>query len=87
MKRDEEARQRELCLNCPYYDCVDCVDRTTMDMAEEFDGVIYTVEHMARVTGRSKQVIRNRMKVGGVGYALSDARNYREYRQRKGATE
>ena len=76
----DTPEQRDRCLHCQYYDCVDCIDSENRS-GHEFGGVIYTIQHMADVTGRSEAAIRNRLKVGGVGFAMSKIRSWEEYKK------
>ena len=43
---------------------------------------IYQIREIARKTGRSEGSIRHRLKQGGIDFAMSDARNLKEYERR-----
>ena len=80
MRHEDTPKQKDRCPHCPYYDCIDCIG-TKRKSGHEFGGVIYTIQHMANVTGRTETTIRKRLQIGGVGFALSKVRKWDDYKK------
>lgn len=75
--RGDTKEQINRCLNCPFGRCMNCVG--TDREIHEFNGEIYTIAQMAAMAGKPQKTIRRRIRIGGVGYALSNYNSLREY--------
>ena len=83
--RQDTPEQINMCMSCPFPECVDCIargnehDTKSLDRFQIWNGKAYTIAQLSRISGRSQSAVAARIKSHGIDFAMSDHRFYRDY--------